>query len=64
MIECTCGDKDCTARMLFDAGCKTIMVEGHKGRADQLFYLTPDMIVKFIHELKEMLDYIVDNPKL
>ena len=62
MIKCTCGDKDCKALIRFDAASHAMMVEGHKGRADQLFYLSPDMIVKFIHELKRMLGYMVDNP--
>jgi len=62
MIKCTCGDRNCKAIIRFDAASKTIMVEGNEGHADQLFYLSPDMIVIFIHELKRMLDYMIDNP--
>jgi len=64
MIKCMCGDKDCKAVIRFDSISQTILTEGNdNNRHDQLFYLTPDAIVDFIHQLKEMLDYIVNNPK-
>lgn len=62
MIKCTCGDRKCKAIIRFDIVSKAITVEGNEGHTDQLFYLSPDMIVKFIHELKRMLGYMVDNP--
>lgn len=63
MIKCTCWDKNCKAVIRFDVVSKAIIVEGNEGHGkDQLFYLSPDTIVEFIHELKRMLGYIVENP--
>ncbi len=62
MIKCACGDKNCKAVIRFDVVSKAIMVEGNEtGHNDQLLYLSPNTIVEFIHELKRMLGYIVDN---